>query len=47
MMIDANKKMAVVYMKENSIQHKGETERETFLYIPTMWCMVCISDLMV
>ena len=28
MMIDANKKMAVVYMKENPVQHKGETGRE-------------------
>lgn len=28
MMIDTNKKMAVVYIKENPVQHKGETGRE-------------------
>lgn len=28
MMIDANKKMAVVYIKENPAQHKGKTGRE-------------------
>ena len=28
MMIDANKKMTGVYMKENPVQHKGETGRE-------------------
>lgn len=28
MMIDANKKMTVVYMKENPVQHKGKTGRE-------------------
>lgn len=28
MMINANKKMVVVYMKENPVQHKGKTGRE-------------------